>query len=87
MDRKEIIAAARADRVPRFCFDHDVGIEALGRLILAEREACTNALNLSRSDVQLMAGEMTAQEWRTVSAVLKALQSRMRSDVEEKRSK
>lgn len=26
-----------------------------------------------------MAGEMTAQEWRTVSAVLQALQTRMRN--------
>ena len=47
-----------------------------------ERERCANILNLSRSDALLMAGEMTAQEWRTVAAVLKALQSRMRPNVE-----
>ena len=47
---------------------------------IAEREACANMLNLTRSDVQLMAGEMTAQEWRTMEAVLKALQSQMKGD-------
>lgn len=48
----------------------------------AERAACANMLNLSRSDALLMAGEMTAQEWRTLSAVLVALQQRMRSNAE-----
>lgn len=47
-----------------------------------EQEKCANILNLSRSDALLMAGEMTAQEWRTVAAVLRALQAQMRSDVE-----
>lgn len=43
-----------------------------------EREACANELKLTRSEALLMAGEMTAQEWRTVAAVLRALQARMR---------
>lgn len=43
-----------------------------------EREACSKMLNLTRADAQLIAGEITEQEWRTVSAVLVALQSRMR---------
>ena len=49
--------------------------------ITAEREVCADMLNLTRSDAQLMAGEMTAQEWRTLSAVLVALQKRMRFNV------
>lgn len=48
----------------------------------AGRAACANMLNLSRSDALLMAGEMTAQEWRTLSAVLVALQQRMRFNVQ-----
>ena len=44
-----------------------------------ERDKCANILNLRRSEASLMAGEMTAQEWRTVSAVLQALQTRMRN--------
>lgn len=42
-----------------------------------EREVCASALNISRSEASLMAGEMTAQEWRTVAAILKALQIRI----------
>lgn len=38
---------------------------------------CANILNINRSEASLMAGEMAAQEWRTVEAILKALQSRM----------
>lgn len=45
-----------------------------------EREACAHLLNLSFPSAALMVGEMTAQEWRTVGAVLKALQARMRSN-------
>jgi len=48
----------------------------------SEREACANMLNLTRSEALLMAGEMSAQEWRTVSAVLVVLQKRMRGNVE-----
>jgi uncharacterized membrane-anchored protein len=55
---------------------------AMRAAISAEREACANSLNLSRSEALLMAGEITAQEWRTVTAVLKSLQARMRSNVE-----
>ena len=44
-------------------------------------EECASMLNLTRSEAQLMAGEMTAQEWRTLSAVLKALQDLMRENV------
>ncbi len=44
--------------------------------------SCAGCLCLSRSEAQLMAGEMSAQEWRTVSAVLKALQSRMLADAD-----
>ena len=44
---------------------------AFGAALLAvEREACAKLLNVSRADALLACGEMTAQEWRTVSAVL-----------------
>lgn len=60
------------------------GALSLGEIVAftqqVEREACANILNLSRADALLMCGEMTAQEWRTVSAVLRALQSRMRAN-------
>lgn len=39
---------------------------------------CASLLTLTRSEAQLMAGEMTLQEWRTLSAVLCALQNKMR---------
>ena len=42
---------------------------------------CADTLSLNRSEAQLMAGEMTASEWRTVAAVLGGLQARMRSNV------
>jgi len=38
---------------------------------------CASMLDLSDSDLLLMAGEMSAQELRTIKAVLKALKSRM----------
>ena len=42
-----------------------------------ERKRCAKLLDISRSEACLLAGEMTAQEWRTVAAVLAALTSRM----------
>jgi len=45
--------------------------------IKSENERCSEILDLSDSDLLLMAGEMSAQELRTVKAVLKALKSRM----------
>ena len=45
-------------------------------------ERATNILNISRSDALLMAGEMTAQEGRTVTAVLTALQSKIQALLE-----
>lgn len=45
----------------------------------SERERCAGLLNVTRADVSLAAGEMTAQEWRTVAAVLRWMQSRIRS--------
>lgn len=38
--------------------------------ISAENEACAQMLEISTSEILLMAGEMTAQELRTVKAVL-----------------
>lgn len=51
------------------------------KVAVKEREECANILGISRADALLMAGEMTSQEWRTVAAILKALQARMRSNV------
>ena len=45
----------------------------------AERYDCANILGMTRADASLMAGEMTIQEWRTLSAVLKGLQAKIRS--------
>jgi hypothetical protein len=47
----------------------------------AEREACADMLSINRNEAQLMAGEMTSGEWRTLAAVLKGLQSLTRSNV------
>ena len=46
---------------------------------MKERDACARMLELRDSELLLMAGEMTAQELRTVKAVLAAI--RMRSNV------
>ena len=46
--------------------------------VWAQNETCADMLNLSRDQAQLMAGEMTAQEWRTGSAILRGVQSKMR---------
>lgn len=51
---------------------------AIGRARKQERENCANALELSNSALALMAGEMTAQELRTVKAVLKGCAARIR---------
>lgn len=48
--------------------------------IAVEREACASKLNLTRSEVSLMAGELSASEWRTIAAVLKGLQARIRNN-------
>ena len=50
------------------------------RLRIATTHSCADSLSINRSEAQLMAGEMTANEWRTVAAVLRVLQSRMRSN-------
>lgn len=44
-----------------------------------EREACAKLLELSTSELLLMAGEITAQELRTVKAVLSCLAARIRA--------
>jgi hypothetical protein len=46
--------------------------------VAAERERCAALLAVSRADVSLAVGEMTAGEWRTCSAVLQVLRNRMR---------
>lgn len=44
--------------------------ETLDPAVLAERERCAALLELTPSQIRLMAGEMSAQEMRTVQAVL-----------------
>lgn len=52
--------------------------------VLAERETCARMLELSNSELCLIAGEMTAQELRTVKAVLaqRANAIRMRTNTQ-----
>lgn len=42
-----------------------------------ERQRCADKLTLTKSEIRLMAGEMTAQEMRTVQAVLKSVRSKI----------
>jgi len=48
------------------------------KAVAAERERCAALLAVTRADVSLAVGEMTAGEWRTCSAVLQVLRNRMR---------
>ena len=41
-------------------------------------EHAAKVIDITRAEALLMAGEMTAQEWRTVSAILTSLQSRLK---------
>lgn len=43
---------------------------------LTERKGCSNIINQSRSEVELMVGKMTTHEWSKVSSLLKELQYR-----------
>ena len=43
-----------------------------------ECERCEMKLQVTRADVSLVAGEMSAQEWRTCAAVLRWMQARIR---------
>ena len=71
------------------CFDDDTGQDvwsysesqmlAYGAAwLLDERERCAEKLRVTRADVSLVAGELTAGEWRTCSAVLAWMQRRIR---------
>lgn len=44
--------------------------ERVKELVAAEREACAKVAGMSQSEILLMAGEMSAQEMRSVKAVL-----------------
>lgn len=68
-----VLAEAREEIIKR-----DAAIKELKLKVDQQREICAAMLELSSQDLTLMAGEMTAQELRTVKAVLKALQSSMR---------
>jgi len=59
-----------------------VGDAELAALVAATRDECARHLELTRSDVLLIAGEMTAQEMRTVMAVLSCIYKRMRSNLD-----
>lgn len=52
----------------------------IAKSIVAERDRCVNQLYVSRADASLAAGELTAQEWRTISAVLTWMQTRIRGE-------
>ena len=44
---------------------------------MQERARCLNAIDVSRADVLLAAGEMTQQEWLAVKSVIGWLRSRI----------
>ena len=46
--------------------------------VAAERERSAMKLQVTRSDVQLAAGELSAEEWRMCAAVLRWMQGRIR---------
>ena len=48
--------------------------------VVAEREKCAMTLQVTRADVSLAAGDLSAQEWRTCQAVLRWMQTRIRAD-------
>lgn len=52
--------------------------EAMEKAVLSERERCARVLERPMSDILLHAGEMTAQERRTVKAVLRWLAAEIR---------
>lgn len=47
--------------------------------VRTEQERCLKILDLSTSELLLLAGEMTAQELRTVRAVLKYLSEKIKN--------
>lgn len=52
--------------------------DAMRAAVAEERERCAMLLsNVTRADVSLVAGELSAQEWRTCAAVLRWMQSRI----------
>lgn len=46
--------------------------------VSVERERCASILKVSRAEVSLAAGELSAQEWRTCGAVLQWMRARIR---------
>lgn len=46
---------------------------------VAEREACAKMLSMTRAQLSLMAGEMSAQEARTALAVLEGMAAKIRA--------
>jgi hypothetical protein len=68
MKAQELIAGMPANKSGMY-YEADV-LRCLEIAIATERESCAEKLELSRSELLLLAGEMTAQELRTVLAVL-----------------
>ena len=50
----------------------------IAECVAAERERCAMELQVTRADVQLAAGELSADEWRMCAAVLRWMQVRIR---------
>lgn len=59
-------------------------VEQIAYALLAERERCAKIIGplLRRDQLSLQAGEMTAQEFRTVSAVLHFVLAAIRKETE-----
>ena len=55
------------------------GCKDAAKQVAAERERCAMKLQVTRADVSLAAGELSAQEWRTCAAVLRWMQTRIRA--------
>jgi len=68
MKSQELIAAIPTDKSGMYG-EADV-LRCLNDALATEREECASALELSQAELLLLAGEMTAQELRTVRAVL-----------------
>ena len=64
--------------------DQPTQVESTLRDVMAEREGCARMLEMSRQELRLLAGEMTAQELRTVIAVLANRASAIRARSEAK---
>lgn len=82
MNINEMVAAEMEAYSEGAYADHGSARDSMTRFAETVRDECARHLELTRSDVLLMAGEMSAQELRSVMAVLSCIWKRMRPNVE-----